>query len=97
MFSGVMAVLCLTSLLILPLLSVPVAVAWIAAFCRFCSIKYEVFDKEIQITAGVVIKSEKRLELRGILWRSRIKLCGAVLTVLHTSGGVVFLFADCNL
>lgn len=50
---------------------------------------------EILIRSGVIIRKTKRMLKNDILWTNRIRLFGSpVLTVLHTGGGSVVIFAE---
>lgn len=87
------------SVIVLPLafsavLAAVEAIAWLAGFLYFRSIKYSVKDDRILICGGVLIKSERVLPKQSILWQTTVKFGSVTLfTVLHTASGRVAVFA----
>lgn len=70
------------------------AVIWLYSLWRFSAVKYRANDSELEIQSGIFVRAVRMVDLGGILWKSRITIGNAVITVLHTSAGRVVLFAE---
>ena len=67
-------------------------------YLYFKKLDYVDNGREIQIQSGVFIKKRKRLCKESVLWTNGVRLFGSpVLTVLHTGGGSVVIFAEAEL
>lgn len=67
-------------------------------YLYFKRLDYADDGSEIFIHSGVFIKKTKRLSKNNILWTNGVRLFGCpVLTVLHTGGGSIVVFADAGL
>lgn len=93
-FSGVMAALAVAAAFLIIWIAVIIAAVWAYLLWRFSTIKYRVNGTELEIRSGIFVKAVRRVSLRGILWKSRVSVCSAAVTVLHTAAGSVLLFAD---
>ncbi len=64
-------------------------------YLYFKKLDYVDNSREIHIHSGVFIKKNKCLCKENILWTNGVRLFGSpVLTVLHTGGGSVVIFAE---
>ncbi|MDE7398241.1 MAG: hypothetical protein K2N06_01815 [Oscillospiraceae bacterium] len=93
-FSGIMAALAVAAVFLIIWISTVFSVIWLYFLWRFSTIKYQMNDTELEIRSGIFVKAVRRVSLREILWKSHISVGSAVITVLHTAAGSVFLFAD---
>lgn len=70
-----------------------VAAGW--WYLYFKKLDYVDNGREIHIRSGVLIKKNRRLCKKNILWTNGVRLFGSpVLTVLHTGGGSMVVFAE---
>lgn len=93
-FSGIMAALAVAAALLIPWIAMIITAVWAYLLWRFSTIKYKVNDAELEIQSGIFVKTVRRADLRGILWKSRVSFGKAAVTILHTLAGSVVLFAD---
>lgn len=65
-------------------------------FClKFRAAEYSVENGCIVIRGGVLIKSEQKLPIESVLWKTTVKLGKAALfTVIHTASGKAVLFTS---
>lgn len=89
-----MAALAVAAVFLILWIAVILAGIWAYLLWRFSAIKYRVNDTKLEIRSGIFVKTVRRVDLHGILWKSRVSAGSAVITVLHTAAGSVILFAD---
>ncbi len=81
---------------VLLILSGALAAYW--WYMYFKQLDYADKGNEILIHSGVLIKKSKRLAKSNILWTNCVRLFGKpVVTVLHTGGGSVVVFAEAEI
>ena len=74
------------------------AAVWTVFFVHFRSIGYSVENRVLIIRGGFLIKSERRISIRDILWRTTVKFGSVVLfSVIHTAAGKAVIFAHVEL
>lgn len=95
-FTVIMLILSVAASFLVIWISVFFAVIWSYLLWRFSTIKYKANESELEIRSGIFIKTVRRVDLSHILWKSRLSVGKAVITVMHTSAGSVILFADFN-
>lgn len=93
-FTGLMIILSVAAGFLIIWVSVILAGIWTYLMWKFSTIKYRVNSTELEIESGIFVKTVSRVDLRKIIWKSRITIGKAVVTILHTSAGSVVLFAD---
>lgn len=70
------------------------AVVWLAAFFRFRSVEYSLENERLLIRGGVLVKRERSLPMKSVLWHTTVKFGSAALfSVLHTASGRAVVFA----
>lgn len=87
LISGRFLVICGALLVIL-------SVIWLIYYYR---LKYSASGGMINISAGIIFRRYRRLPPENILWTMRLSFSpikGAIMTVLHTSGGRAVIFGD---
>ena len=68
---------------------------WAVFFAHFRSIGYSVENGTLIIRGGLFIKSERRISVRDVLWRTTVKVGYVVLfSVIHTAAGRAVIFAS---
>lgn len=93
-FTGIAAALTVTAIFLIPWIAVIITAVWAYLLWRFSAVKYRSNESELEIQSGIFVKTVRRVDLSEILWKSRVSVGNAVITVLHTSAGRVVLFAD---
>ena len=70
------------------------AAVWTGFFLHFRTIEYTVENGVLIIRGGSFIKSERRIPVRDILWRTTVKIGSAVLfSMIHTAAGRAVIFS----
>lgn len=68
---------------------------WTVFFLHFRSIGYSVENGALIIRGGFFIRSERRISIRDILWRTTVKFGSVVLfSVIHTAAGRAVIFSS---
>ena len=74
------------------------ALVWTVFFAHFHTIGYSVENDTLIIRGGFFIRSERRISIRDILWRTTVKIGSVVLfSIVHTAAGRAVIFAPAEL
>ena len=81
-------------LLWMAIVAVALAVWW---GVYFLCIKYTISNNCLVIYSGLLYRKTRKLPIKNILWITYVKplaACRAAMSLLHTAGGCVVIFAD---
>ena len=74
------------------------AAVWTVFFLHFRSIEYSVENGVLIIRGGFLVKAERSISVRDILWQTTVKFGSVVLfSVIHTAAGRAVIFAPVGL